>query len=445
MKQKKIPVIFVSVLFFIIYSTKVHSQEYGCTTFSLIENQRNIFGRNLDTDAEFGYIFINKRNMSKVSYFDSTSTEYAATWISKYGSITFNQISCDIPHGGMNEKGLVVEHMYYGNSNYPPVDERPAVISHQWIQYALDNCQNIIEVIDIDTHIRISDTEYKFPIHFHVMDSSGDRAIIEFLADTFSVYRGEYYTACALSNSSYNYSLNYLSNFIGWGGSNPIPVNVSGTKDRFVKAADMVKNYPGSATIPVIKYGFSILDSVWENTKWQLVYDLDSLCINYRLLSDTSIRTIHLRDYDFDCLSGTEMLEIGNDPNISSNWLSFTTQLNTFLINTICNLSGFVNSVLGDEADDIAVHPESTSSCITTSLNKDYDLLEPILYPNPTNGMINVKIDNIKKIEIANETGQIIYTTRTNINIDIGKQPKGIYFIKITTDKKIISLKIVKL
>ncbi len=132
MKHVKIPLIFGWTLFLLFYSIKGNSQIHGCTTFSLIENKRDIFGRNLDTDAEFGYVFINKRNMSKVAYFDSTSIESAASWISKYGSITFNQISCDIPQGGINERGLVIEHMYYGESNYPPADNRPAVISHQW-------------------------------------------------------------------------------------------------------------------------------------------------------------------------------------------------------------------------------------------------------------------------------------------------------------------------
>ncbi|MFH2144226.1 MAG: linear amide C-N hydrolase [Bacteroidota bacterium] len=435
--------IFISVTLLLLLAINGNSQEHGCTTFSLTENQRDIFGRNLDTEAEFGYVFINKRNMSKVAYFDSTSIESKAIWTSKYGSITFNQISCDIPHGGINEKGLVVEHMFYGNSNYPPIDGRPAVISHQWVQYALDNCQSVSEVLDLDTIIRISDAEYKFPIHFHLMDSTGDRAIIEFISNTYTVYTGANYTACALANSSYNYSLNYLSNYIGWGGSNPIPVNVSTSEDRFVKAADMVMQYPGSGTVPLIEYSFSVLDSVWENTKWQLIYDLDSLCIHYRLLSDLTIRTIYLSNFDFDCATGTEMLEIGDDPNNISNWLNYSTMLNTNLINTSCSLSGFVNTILGNEADDIAVYPE-TSSCITTSINENLIGNEPVIYPNPTTGLIIIKLDNTKKIEIINQQGQVVFIGNDNENVDISGKPNGIYFIKITTYDRIFLSKIIK-
>lgn len=424
----------------------VNSQEHGCTTFSLIENNRKIFGRNLDTQSEYGYLFINKRDRSKVAYFDSSSTEPAASWISKYGSITFNQISCDIPYGGINEHGLIVEHMYYGSSDYPVADSRLTIISHQWIQYVLDNCQNVAEAIAIDSAIRISDTEYKFPIHFHIMDPTGDRAIIEFLSGTYTVFRGIDYTACALANNSYTYSLSYLSNYIGWGGSTPIPTNVSSSPDRFVKAADMVENYPGTGTIPIIEYGFSVLDSVWEDTKWQLVYDLDSLCIYYRHLSDTSIKIIRLNDYDFDCLSGTKMLEIGNDPFNSSNWLNYSTLLNTNLINTTCALNGFVNSILGNEADDIAVHPENTSSCIASSIIKANKLTEPVFFPNPTNGIIHVSCDkNIKKVEIFNQIGQMIFFTEEIKNINICKEPNGIYFLKINSENNFFSSKIIKL
>ena len=153
-----------------------------------------------------------------------------------------------------------------------------------------------------------------------------------------------------------------------------------------------------------------------------------------------------MNDYDFDCLSGTKILEIGDDPGSSSNWLNYSTLLNTNLINTTCNLSGFVNSILGNEADDIAVHPENTSSCIVTSISKDYNTTEPIFFPNPTNGIIHISCDkNIKKIEIINEIGQIIYYAIDIKNINISKEPNGIYFLQITTENKIFSSKIIKL
>jgi Penicillin V acylase and related amidases len=43
-------------------------------------------------------------------------------WISKYGSITFNQSGREFPHGGINEKGLVIEQMWLDEAAYPEMD-----------------------------------------------------------------------------------------------------------------------------------------------------------------------------------------------------------------------------------------------------------------------------------------------------------------------------------
>jgi hypothetical protein len=137
------------------------------------------------------------------------------------------------------------------------------------------------------------------------------------------------------------------------------------------------------------------------------------------------------------------MVEIGDDPNNSSNWIAYSTALNTNLIYSSCSLSGFVNTILGNEADDIAVYPE-TSSCITTAIDEKSGKNMPVIYPNPTTGLINIKIDNTKKIEIINQLGQVVFTGNDNVYIDISRYNEGIYFVKITTDYETITAKIIK-
>ncbi|MEA2042670.1 MAG: T9SS type A sorting domain-containing protein, partial [Bacteroidota bacterium] len=73
------------------------------------------------------------------------------------------------------------------------------------------------------------------------------------------------------------------------------------------------------------------------------------------------------------------------------------------------------------------------------------------VFPNPTTGIFTIK--NLKaserplSVEITNINGQIIYSSKLqNIKtsqIDISNQPKGIYFIKIRTDKTIYTVKII--
>jgi choloylglycine hydrolase len=331
---------------------------HGCTSFTLIVGSNLIFGRNLDVDSDIGNIFINPQGLNKTAYFDSASVEIPAKWTSKYGSITFNQISKDIPHGGMNTQGLVVEHLFLAESKYPEMDNRPALISHQWMQYMLDNCKNVSEVIESDSEVRISQSDFKFTIHFHVMDNTGDRAIIEFLDGKTNVFRNDTYLVGALANSTYENSLNSSEKFVGLGGNMALPTDVSSSIDRFVKAAGMVNNYPGNDIEPLIPYSFSILDSVRNNTQWQIVYDIKNLQIYYRTESLKTIRIIRLKDFEYSNTKSIKTISINDDPVIDDNWLLYTTDINRNIINEICNKSEFIKSVLGDEKEEIAVNPE---------------------------------------------------------------------------------------
>lgn len=67
----------------------------------------------------------NQRNVEKTALIDQK--ENPIKWISRYGSITFNQVGRDLPFGGMNETGLVVEHMSLPQTTYPTRDNRNSV------------------------------------------------------------------------------------------------------------------------------------------------------------------------------------------------------------------------------------------------------------------------------------------------------------------------------
>src|SRR5581483_9546892 len=108
--------------------------------------------RNLDWDWENGLVFINARQVQKRAFVLGPN---AATWTSKYGSVTFNQFGRELPFGGMNEAGLVVENMWLTETQYPAGDSRPEINMLQWIQYQLDTCSTVAEVIENDKRIRL--------------------------------------------------------------------------------------------------------------------------------------------------------------------------------------------------------------------------------------------------------------------------------------------------
>lgn len=65
------------------------------------------------------------------------------------------------------------------------------------------------------------------------------------------------------------------------------------------------------------------------------------------------------------------------------------------------------------------------------------------IYPNPTRGKIKVKVEGIKKIEVMNIESKNIYNG-SETEIDLRNQPKGIYIIKVITDKGTLTKKIIK-
>ena len=89
----------------------------ACTTFVIHDDTNLAFGRNFDWDISSAMVVVNKKGLYKQAFVQPPNV--AATWISKYGSITFNQIGVDSPMGGMNEKGLVIAQMALFESKYP--------------------------------------------------------------------------------------------------------------------------------------------------------------------------------------------------------------------------------------------------------------------------------------------------------------------------------------
>ena len=320
-----------------------------CTTFTIKTNSKLIFGRNLDVESDIGNVLINPRGLKKTAYFSIESKEIPAEWTSKFGSITFNQISKDIPHGGMNEKGLVVEHLFLEESVYEQADARPALMSHQWIQYMLDNCETVHEIIESCSEVRISELDYKFPIHFNTMDRNGGRAIFEFINGKMLVYKNEDCVAGVLSNGTFENSMKQTES-INSDSKNTHPTDLMNSIERFWKANQMVKKYKRQEAI---KYSFSILDEVRNNTQRQIVYDVKNQKIHYRTNSRKDIRILSMVDFDFSG-PATQTICIHDNPAIVENWKNFSQKLNENMINSTCDKSEFINGILGNEKEEIA-------------------------------------------------------------------------------------------
>lgn len=91
-----------------------------------------MFGRNYDWPVEVGLVLVNKRDMHKTALLINGGQ--AAKWTARYGSLTFNQFGRDLPNGGINEAGLVIEVLWLNDTGYAAADARPALNALAWIQ-----------------------------------------------------------------------------------------------------------------------------------------------------------------------------------------------------------------------------------------------------------------------------------------------------------------------
>jgi len=276
----------------------------ACTTFCFNHGGKPIFGRNFDWITGKGLVIINKRGTQKTTHsYDSANR---LTWVSKHGSITFNQIGRDSPYGGMNEVGLVVETMMLSDTEYPPsYDVRPEIRLFQWIQYQLDNFSTIEEVIASDSQIRI---QAKTGAHFLVCDSTGNCTTIEFLGGRLIYHTKEKLPVRALSNSKYSEAIHFWT-------KDQIPENDSRRSiGRFIRAANMMAEYDSQTEAPV-DYAFKILRSVANpsDTQWSIVYDIGNLCIYFRTKGNRKVRYLFAKSFDFSSTAPVKALDVNDD------------------------------------------------------------------------------------------------------------------------------------
>jgi penicillin V acylase-like amidase (Ntn superfamily) len=128
----------VSLLILFVVFLRAQSVALSCTTFALGDDGARVVGKCYDWHMGQGLVVINKRGMAKRSM-TLDPADRPATWRSRHASVTFNQYGVEMPNGGMNDAGLVVEVMWLDSSVLPPRDERPAVTELQWIQLQLDS------------------------------------------------------------------------------------------------------------------------------------------------------------------------------------------------------------------------------------------------------------------------------------------------------------------
>ncbi|MDH5654740.1 MAG: linear amide C-N hydrolase [Spirochaetia bacterium] len=295
-----------------------------CSTMSYSFKENTYLARNYDFPFGHGMLVTNKRNMRKAGLISHTEHMHlAAEWKSKYGSITFNQFSRELPTGGINEKGLAVELMWLIGSRPGKPDSRKAVNELQWIQYQLDHYKSVREMKINAEKIQIISTAA--PLHYIACDASGECGIFDFHENQVTVYTGKtleekistnhFYKDKNISDKEIDISTHY---------KNEEKIALRDSSRRFQLLSQFLKN-------PVqenpVEYGFSGIDAVkgkmsifrrmiylikGQNpaTHWQIVYSLQKKEIFFRTHSSKKIKKVSLDHFDYSCRTPVHILDI---------------------------------------------------------------------------------------------------------------------------------------
>jgi penicillin V acylase-like amidase (Ntn superfamily) len=327
----------------------------GCTTFCLQRGGTAVFGKNYDWSVGDGLVMVNKRGVAKTA--DLPPPEKPARWVSKYGSVTFNQYGREFPNGGMNEAGLVVELMWLDETRYPAPDGRPALGCLEWIQYQLDNFATAGEVVKNAGRLRIS-ADAK--VHFLACDKGGGCVAFELLDGQPVVHTGTSLPARALANHTYEESLRFREQSRG----NAVALRGTGSLQRFTRASQRVEEFAAQGAADPVRYAFETLDSVAQGsfTRWSIVYDLRAGRVYWRTRENRRLRTVALSAFDFSCATPVKLLDIDEgEGNMAGRFADYTPEANRRLVTSAVRQTAILAGMPPEEVAEAARHPESTS------------------------------------------------------------------------------------
>jgi choloylglycine hydrolase len=306
----------------------------ACTRVLSDDNgQAVLVGRTMDLHQDTGTaLWIVPRGIKR----DGQSGPNSLVWTSKYGSIvtvSYMENGIGAVNDGMNEKGLTANGLWLQESNYGARDEqRPGLFIGQFVQYMLDNCATVDEAVQAIQKGEFQATTIQFPgggsltLQLCLADQSGDSAIIEYINGKPVIYHDKQYVVVT-NDPQYKNQLENLKQYYGFGGQKPLP-GTKDSKDRFVRAAYYMKNFPKTNNLnEALAAVMSITRNVSEPysspdaanpyttpTIWRTIADLTHLC--YYFESTASLNTIYTNLADFKLAEGSPAmsLDLRNNP-----------------------------------------------------------------------------------------------------------------------------------
>ena len=283
----------------LLISIFIYQISIACSAF-YFNGENKIFAKNFDWGFGQGYLIKNIRGQQKYAY--GFRGNNVAGWISKFGSITFNQNGKEFPYGGINEKGLVVEQLWLGNTEYQENNNK-TISELEWIQYQLDNYENVDEVIKNINSLTIKPIAR---IHYFLADKNGVSAVIDFVNGDVKIDRKQDKFQVITNETSEDSKKYYDFN-------KDINPNSRSHFDRYC----ILRNNLNVENLSISE-SFKKLNLVKEDepnykSYWSIVYDINKLEFYFKSVDNSEIKKVSLKDFSFHSNSNTEFSLINSN------------------------------------------------------------------------------------------------------------------------------------
>ena len=347
----------VVLSYFLIFLIFSQTTATGSTAFHFHTSSSKWLAKSFDSELPHGQILLNPRGLRK-SGFSTSKNESSPEWTAKYGSVTFNQHGQDLPLGGINEKGLVVESLTLIEKEAFESNQSSTLNELQWIQYQLDNFQGLKEIVAHINEVGVSPIAFHF--HYLACDADGGCGVFEFKDRKLVSQPTAKAPLFTVSNLLFQKTVTTLIQYQGFGGKKSIPWFPTSEENRFIRAADEVRKFqPGNEETEIDQVFSSLKKLFWWETQWNTVYSPVERKVFFRTRRHWEAKFLQLESLSFDCERGVRFIPMTDweVEDVTPYFFPFKTPNNEYLVE-----HGFENSqtpISQADLDELIEHPGS--------------------------------------------------------------------------------------
>ena len=133
----------------------------------------------------------------------------------------------------------------------------------------------------------------------------------------------------------------------------------------------------------------------------------------------------------------------------ASSWYTVTTSSNPFTLAGLTSGSSYDVQVIAHCTNGVMSDPSATYNFMTVGID-DHTLDNSVtVYPNPTSGLIQIENGEwrMENVEVYDVYGKLLSTVEVfsnNATLDLSGYAKGTYFVRVTTEKGVVTKRVVK-